>query len=122
MSRSVWLGHHQILGRKVLSTFKLLESTPPTGIRAVHFSAAAAAGFDRTSARGELDWCAGIGSHNLLLRGGELGVPDATLERREPRRILRGRHLSWRAANRASRRRLWLLVWIIPIKDPEGNP
>jgi hypothetical protein len=90
-----------------------------TGIRAVHFSAAASAGFDRSSARGELDWCTGIGSHNLLLRGGELGVPDNA--RREPRRILRGRHLSWRAANRASRRRLWLLVWVIPIKDPAGN-
>ena len=46
-------------------------------------------------------------------------MPDNA--RREPRRILRGRHLSWRAANRASRRRLWLLVWVIPIKDPAGN-
>jgi hypothetical protein len=77
------------------------------------------AGFDRVSARGELEWCAGIGSHNLLLRGGELGVPDNA--RSEPRRILRGRHLSWRAGNRASKFRLWLLVWVIPIKDPAGN-
>jgi hypothetical protein len=90
-----------------------------TGLRAVHFSAAAAAGFDRVSERGELEWCAGIGSHNLLLRGGELGVPDNA--RSEPRRILRGRHLSWRAGNRASKFRLWLLVWVIPIKDPAGN-
>ena len=90
-----------------------------TGLRAVHFSAAAVAGFDRVSARGELEWCAGIGSHNLLLRGGELGVPDNA--RSEPRRTLRGRHLSWRAGNRASKFRLWLLVWVIPIKDPAGN-
>ena len=95
------------------------ERSLSTGIRAVHFTAAAASGFDRSSARGELEWCAGIGSHNLLLRGGELGVPDNA--RREPRRILRGRHLSWRTGNRASKRRLWLLVWVIPIKDPAGN-
>ena len=90
-----------------------------SGIRAVHLAAAAAAGFDRKSVRGEIEWCAAVGSHNLLLRGGELGVPDNA--RHEPRRVLRARHLSWRAANRASKARLWLLVWVIPIKDPEGN-
>jgi hypothetical protein len=89
------------------------------GLRAVHLTAAAAAGFDRTTERGEIEWCAAIGGHNLLLRGGELGTPDNA--RHEPRRVLRGRHFSWRSPNRASRERLWLLVWVIPIKDPEGN-
>jgi hypothetical protein len=89
------------------------------GIRAVHFSAAAEAGFDRTSPRGARRWAVAIASHNLFLRGGEPGVPDNA--RHEPRRILRGRSFQWQLPVRASKGRLWLLVWIIPIKDPQGK-
>ena len=90
-----------------------------SGLRAVHLAAAAAAGFDRVTERGEMEWCAVVAGHNLLLRGGELGTPDNA--RHEPRRVLRCRHFSWRSPSRASRGRLWLIVWVIPIKDPEGN-
>lgn len=89
------------------------------GIRAVHFAAAAASGFDRTSPRGVRRWAVAIASHNLFLRGGEPGVPDNA--RHEPRRILRGRSFQWQRPVRCSKGRLWLLVWVIPIKDPEGK-
>ena len=82
----------------------------------MHFAAAAAAGFDRHSAPGEERWAAGLLSHNALLRGGEVGVSDDA--HHEPHRILRGRSLSWRPAARASAGRMWVLVWIVPIKDP----
>ena len=54
------------------------ERTLGPGIRAVHFTAAAKAGFDRTSRRGVQRWAVAIASHNLFLRGGEPGVPDDT--------------------------------------------
>jgi hypothetical protein len=87
------------------------------GLRATAFAAAAAAGFDRTSASGEVRWAAGLTAHNLLLRGGEVGESDDAHP--EPHRVLRGRSIHWRDAANASRRRLWLLVWVIPIKDPK---
>ena len=86
------------------------------GFRATHFVAAASSVFDRLSTRGEERWAAGLLSHNALLRGGEVGVSDDA--HHEPHRILRGRSLSWRPAARASASRLWVLVWIVPIKDP----
>ena len=95
------------------------ERTLGTGIRAVHFTAAAKAGFDRTSRRGVQRWAVAIASHNLFLRGGEPGVPDNA--RHEPRRILRGSSFQWQQPVRCSTGRLWLLVWIVPIKDPEGK-
>eukprot|EP00965_Chrysotila_dentata_P069600 2298980-Pleurochrysis_carterae.AAC.1 len=39
--------------------------------RAVHFAQLAAAGFDRSSSRGAVEWAAALLAHNLLLRGGE---------------------------------------------------
>lgn len=94
------------------------ERAPSTGVRAVHISAAATAGFDRTSDHGKNDWAAMVGSHNLLLRGGEVGVPDNA--RAEPHRVLRVRSFSWRAPSDASGGRPWLIVWVVPIKDPSG--
>ena len=97
--------------------------TEPTelgeGLRAHDFLAADAAGFDRTSDAGQLRWAAGVGAHNLLLRGGELGTPDNA--RHEPRRVLRGRSFRWQRASRASRGRLWLSVLVIPVKDRTGK-
>jgi hypothetical protein len=50
------------------------RSEPPAGtralsmgVRATVFSAAAAAGFDRSSGSGEMRWAAGLAAHNLLL-------------------------------------------------------
>jgi len=89
------------------------------GLRVVHIAAAAAAGFDRSSVRGEMEWAAVVGGHNLLLRGGEVGEPDNAHP--EPHRVLRGRSLGWQHAIRASGGRLWLVVYVVPIKDPQCN-
>ena len=92
------------------------ERALSVGLRAVHFLLAASAGFDRTSNMGVRRWAAALLAHNLLLRGGEIGVADNAHP--EPHRILRGRSVTWRAAVRASKGRPWALVWVIPIKDP----
>ena len=113
----------------VAKTTKRKEPPPGTralsmGLRAIHFLAAAAAGFDRTSDRGGERWAAGLLAHNLLLRGGEVGVSDDAHP--EPHRILRGRSITWQRPARGSRGRLWALVWVVPIKDPlcthRGHP
>lgn len=44
------------------------------GIRASMLRKLAAAGYDRTSERGVVEWAAALVSWNLLLRGAELGV------------------------------------------------
>ena len=44
------------------------------GLRASHLRQLAAAGYDRSSARGVIEWAAALVGWNLLLRGGELGV------------------------------------------------
>ena len=90
-----------------------------TALRASHIAAAAAAGFDRRSRRGKARWGVLVGSHNLLLRGGEPGV--STSARLEPRRILRGRSFQWQQPRASSGGRPWLLVWVVPIKDPTGK-
>ena len=86
------------------------------GFRAVDFTAAMAAGFDRSSPHGAEDWAAGLAAHNMLLRGGEVGISDDAHP--EPHRVLRGRSFSWREPTRASRGRMWILVMVVPIKDP----
>ena len=86
------------------------------GLRMLHILAAAAAGFDRKSAQGKLEWAAVIGGHNLLLRGGEIGTPDDA--HYEPHRVLRGRSLRWQPPCRSSGGRPWLIVHVVPIKDP----
>lgn len=88
-------------------------------MRAVHLQLASEAGSDRKSMQGEVNWAAATGSHNLLLRGGEVGEPDNA--RSEPRRVLKGSSFSWRDANRASSGRVWLLVLVYPIKDPDSK-
>ena len=90
-----------------------------TALRAVHISAAATAGFVRRTRQGKERWAVLVGSHNLLLRGGEPGVSSTA--RAEPRRILRGRSFQWQPPSHSIRGRLWLLVWVVPIKDPTGK-
>jgi hypothetical protein len=89
------------------------------GLRALHLLAAASAGFPRRGAQGEMEWGAAVLGHNLLLRGGELGQPDDC--RPQPHRILRGRSFDWRAPVRASGGRPWVIVLVVPIKDPKGS-
>eukprot|EP00965_Chrysotila_dentata_P209162 6185134-Pleurochrysis_carterae.AAC.1 len=46
------------------------------GLRAAHFAQLAAAGYDRTSRRGVVEWAATLLAYKLLLRGGEIGGPE----------------------------------------------
>ena len=88
------------------------------GLRAMHLLAAASAGFDRSSTQGVIEWGAAVVAHNTLLRGGEVGEPDDTAGQRH--RVLRVSSFRWQPAGRASQGRMWLIVWIVPIKDPTG--
>ena len=89
-------------------------------VRQPDFAAAVAAGIDRASDQGCVDWAAGLTAHNALLRGGELGCQDgvdpAAPEVR--RRLITFACLEWQQAMASSNWRPWLLIFVIPIKDP----
>eukprot|EP00966_Prymnesium_polylepis_P167228 3866032-Prymnesium_polylepis.1 len=85
------------------------------GLRLEHLAAAAEA-FDRSSERGCVEWAAVLTGHSALLRGGEFGVPDQV--EAEPRRIITWRSIRWQRATRESAGRLWLMLMVVPIKDP----
>jgi hypothetical protein len=90
------------------------------GLRAVHLRRAAdVSSFDRSSVNGELRWAAALLAHNVLLRGGEVGIPDNAES--EPRRVLRGRSFQWMRPVAGSLGRPWLVVWVVPIKDPDNK-
>eukprot|EP00965_Chrysotila_dentata_P030211 1005566-Pleurochrysis_carterae.AAC.1 len=73
----------------------------------MHFAQLAAQGFDRSSARGLVEWAAALLAHNLLLRAGELGRPD---EREfDPQRDLSWSSIRWKEPTRESRGRRWAL-------------
>eukprot|EP00965_Chrysotila_dentata_P106202 3507283-Pleurochrysis_carterae.AAC.1 len=62
---------------------RMREEDGPTGkrrlsraFRASHFAKLAAAGYDRSSRRGVVEWAAALLAHNLLLRGGEIERPQ----------------------------------------------
>ena len=85
------------------------------GIRAQHLRKLAAAGYDRSSARGMLEWAAALVAWNLLLRGAELGVRpgkafdiarDATFGA-----------IEFRAPCADSAGRPWLTWDVVPCKD-----
>ena len=88
-------------------------------VRLPDFAAAATAGFDRGSLQGCVDWAAGLTAHNTISRGGELGCqdgvsPDAPEVKR---RLITFASLEWQPPCEASFWRLWLLLFLIPIKD-----
>lgn len=89
------------------------------GLRAEMLAAAAAAGFSRTGLQAAIDWAAALTAHNLMLRGGEVGVPDGIEP--DPRRILTFASFEWREASDASGWVLWLIITVIPIKDPTAR-
>lgn len=86
------------------------------GVRAHHFAALAAMGYDRSSARGMTRWAAALTAHNLLLRGGELGTTDK--KPFDPRRGLTLGDLDPRDPCAESRWRPWLVLWLVGGKDP----
>ena len=86
------------------------------GLRSEHLQEAADRGFDRTaSAQARIDWAAAVAAVNLLLRGGELGVPDGVEP--DPDRIITLMKLLFHDARAESAWRLWLFVLVVPIKD-----
>ena len=90
------------------------------GLRAAMLYAAAEAGFARlTSTQAAIDWAAGLAAHNLMLRGGEVGVPDGIEP--DPRRILTFDSFEWFDACTDSDGALWLVVTVVPIKDPTAR-
>ena len=83
-------------------------------LRAAHFRRAASAGLDRTSPHGRGAWAAALMAHNALLRGGEVGVVggrafDAALD-------MTWRSITWCLPCADSRGRMWLILWVVPIK------
>ena len=85
------------------------------GIRAQHLRALADMGYDRTSARGMLEWAAALGAHNLLLRGGELGVVEGKAF--DPKRDCSFGAFEFRAPCRDSAGMPWLIWHTVPVKD-----
>ena len=88
------------------------------GIRAQTIAAAATV-LDRGSVVGAVEWAAAVIAHNAVLRGGEVGVPDSA----EPdeTRVITWRSLAWQAPRAESGGRLWLILRVVPIKDPRGS-
>jgi hypothetical protein len=85
------------------------------GIRAKHLRRLVALGFDRQSKAGRMGWAAGLTAHNLLLRGGELGVVDAKVF--DPRRDATFGAIEFKEPSADSMQCEWLTWDVVPIKD-----
>ena len=88
-------------------------------VRLSHFEAAAAGGFDRSSDQGVVDWAAALAAHGLILRGGEVGVPDNCEV--DIQRLISWSSLEWQDARAESSWLPWLLVHVVPIKDQRAT-
>ena len=85
------------------------------GIRASHLRALIAIRYDRTSARGIIEWAAGLVAWNILLRGCELGVVPGN-----PLDIARDAvfgAITWRLPCHDSSGLPWLVWDVVPAKD-----
>jgi hypothetical protein len=85
------------------------------GLRARHLRAIAQAGFNRSSKRGAVEWAAAVLAHNILLRGGELGVVDG--KEFDTARDLTLGAVEFREPCAESKGLPWLTVDVVPIKD-----
>ena len=88
-------------------------------LRASHLDLAARSGLDRTSPQGTIDWAGALTALNLMLRGGEWGIPDGIDG--DPRRILSWNSFNWREPQPESRNRPWVLARVHKIKDLEAR-
>ena len=85
------------------------------GIRAQQLRQLAGMGYDRSSAQGMIEWAAALVAHNLLLRGGEIGVvPGKPFD---ARRDATFGAIEFRAPCADSAWQPWLLWEVVPIKD-----
>jgi hypothetical protein len=85
------------------------------GLRAAHLRQLAGLGYDRSSARGVLEWAAALVSHNLLLRGGEVGVVDG--KRFDTARDATFGAIEFRVPCADSQGLPWLTWDVVPVKD-----
>ena len=91
------------------------------GIRAQHLETAANAGYDRLSEMGAVTWASAANAICLLLRGGEVGVPDDAPSI-DPRRIITWGSFEWQsAAPLVNQGRPWLIEYVVPIKVRDGG-
>ena len=91
------------------------ERTLQRGMRAHMMRTLAERGFDRTSARGQVRWAAALLSHNLLLRGGELGVVDG--KPFDTERDLTVGSIEFKQPCAESGGHPWLVVDTVSVKD-----
>ena len=85
------------------------------GIRATHFRKLISLGYDRSSARGMIEWAAALVAWNILLRGGELGVANS--REFDPKRDAAFGAVTWRSPCPDSEGLPWLTWDVVPIKD-----
>ena len=91
------------------------ERTLQRGMRASMMRSLAELGFDRSSARGLVRWAAALLAHNLLLRGGELGVVDGKAF--DTARDLTLGAITFMPPNAESDGLPWMTVDTVSIKD-----
>ena len=85
------------------------------GLRASHLRQLIALGYDRSSARGVLEWAAALVAWNLVLRGCELGVvPGKPFD---PARDASFGAITWRLPCSDSAGQPWLVWDVVPAKD-----
>eukprot|EP00965_Chrysotila_dentata_P054180 1798011-Pleurochrysis_carterae.AAC.1 len=99
---------------------------PPAGsrrlsraFRAAYFRAAEAAGARGDTEQSRIDWAAALLAHNLLLRAGEIGHPSERAF--DPARDLTWASVEWREPTAASRGHHWMVVHVVPTKDPQAR-
>ena len=88
------------------------------GVRAQTLAAAATV-LDRASPDGAVEWAAAVIAHNAILRGGEVGVPDDADP--DEARVITWRSIAWQTPRAESVGRPWLILRVVPIKDPKGS-
>lgn len=86
-------------------------------LRAAHFRTCVGSGFVISgSYAAEVDWAAALVAHNLLLRGGEVGMTDGGQGFR-PSHGITFRHIEWRAPCADSEGLPWIIFHVVAIKD-----
>ena len=85
------------------------------GIRAAHLRQLITIGYDRSSARGLIEWAAALVAWNLLLRGGEVGVCEG--KPFDDARDATFGAIAWRSPCADSNWLPWLTWDVVPIKD-----
>jgi hypothetical protein len=89
------------------------------GMRAHMMVKLAAMGYSRGSARALSRWAAGLAAHNLLLRGGELGIVHGWTF--DPSRDPTFGAIEFRAPCADSAGRPWLTWDVVPVKDANAR-